>query len=108
MNMTATFANYLRSNCLDMKRKYPIWSTPLICVICVENFYCTWCQSATSDESVIVPEFETDLQEWVVAVCANQRQTADMFQPWFSRKSNFLNLSECCMFGSGCRNCKIS
>lgn len=55
----------------------------------------------------MMPEFETDLQKWVVAVCANQRPTADMFQPFFSRESNFLNLSECCMFGSGCRNCKI-
>ena len=75
---------YLRSNCLDAKRRHPIWSAPLICVICVEQkFYCTWCQSATSDKSVMMPEFETDLQKWVVAVCANQRPTADMFQPFF-------------------------
>ena len=98
---------YLRSNCSNVKRRHPIWSAPLIGVICVENFYCTWCQSATSDKSVIVPEFETDLQKWVVAVCANQRQTADMFQPWFGRESNCLNLSERCMFGSGCGNYKI-
>lgn len=28
---------YLRSNCLDAKRRHPIWSAPLICVICVEK-----------------------------------------------------------------------